>query len=372
MLNKNESKVLEVIERDPFISQQSIADELGLTRSTVATIISSLTQKKHLLGRAYVLNRSSGVYCIGAMNVDRKFNLLEELVLKTSNPATSSVSVGGVARNVAENLGRLEMDVSLISLGGYDQDYHYLVKETEPFVNMQHATQLSGHATGTYNAILDETGEMQLAIADMQIYNQMNVEWLSNYQSILQDARALIIDLNLPRETVEYILSLARQFDIELFVIPVSGPKMSHLPEDLTGVTWMIVNQDESETFFDVKVGTQAEFEALADRWLEAGVENVVVTRGARSSIYGNANGERKSFNPPISPVLADVTGAGDAYAAGVIYGFLNNYDSVDSIQLGMTNAYLTIQSQDTVRTDLDKESLNKETQLLFPKEIKL
>ena len=45
VLNKNEVRVLDIIEQDPFISQQSIADELGLTRSTVATIISGLTQK---------------------------------------------------------------------------------------------------------------------------------------------------------------------------------------------------------------------------------------------------------------------------------------------------------------------------------------
>ena len=126
MLNKNEKRVLEIIENDPFISQKAIGDKLGLTRSTVATIISSLTSKKYVIGRAYVVNESSGIYCIGAMNVDRKYNLLGHMVLGTSNPAISSVNVGGVARNIAENLGRIQLDVSLISLGGMDQDYQYI------------------------------------------------------------------------------------------------------------------------------------------------------------------------------------------------------------------------------------------------------
>ena len=195
MLNKNEGKTLEVIERDPFISQQSIANELGLTRSTVATIISGLTQKKRLLGRAYVVNKASGIYCIGAMNVDRTFNLFGEIVDRTSNPAISSVNAGGVARNIAENLGRMDLDVSLVSLGGHDQDYQYINRETEPYVNMQHVTRQNGFATGTYNAILDFQGDMQLAVVDMQINDEMTVEWLMNYQTILQEERLLVIDL---------------------------------------------------------------------------------------------------------------------------------------------------------------------------------
>ena len=371
MLNKNEVRVLDIIEQDPFISQQSIADELGLTRSTVATIISGLTQKKHLLGRAYVINRASGIYCIGAMNVDRKFNLFDNIAYQTSNPSVSTVNVGGVARNIAENLGRLDMDVSLISLGGHDQDYHFVKRETEPYVNMQHATQLNGLATGTYNAVIDPAGEMQLAVADMQIYDEMTVEWLSNFQSILQEARLLVIDLNLPRETVEYTLTLARQFEIDIFVIPVSGPKMDRLPEDLSGVTWLIVNQDESEAYFDVSVDTEEDFEGLVDRWLATGVQNVVITRGAKGSIYGNQEGDRETLFSVRTDNVVDVTGAGDSYSSGIIYGFVNGYSALDSIQFGMTNAYYTIQTEETVRMDLNEETLNNEKTQLFLKETK-
>lgn len=368
-MNKNEIKVLGIIEENPFVSQKSIADELDLTRSTVATVISSLTQKKQLLGRAYVVNRSSGIYCIGAMNVDRKFNLLDEMVVQTSNPATSSVNVGGVGRNIAENLGRLQLDVSLISLGGHDQDFHFIKRETEPFVNMQHATRKNGFATGTYNAIIDPEGEMQMAIADMQIYDEMNVEWMSTYQNVLQGARLIVLDLNLPRATVEYILTIARQFEIEVFVIPVSGPKMNRLPQDLRGITWLIVNEDESETYFDVAVNDEVDFEQLVDRWLEAGVEHVVITRGSKGSIYGDQSGKRQSFSPPKAEQVIDVTGAGDAYASGIIYGYLNDFTPEESIYFGMSNSYHTIQSPNTVREDLTHNHLINQTNELFKKE---
>lgn len=336
VLNKNEGRVLEVIERDPFISQQNIANELGLTRSTVATIISGLTQKKQLLGRAYIVNKASGIYCIGAMNVDRTFNLFGEIVDRMSNPAISSINAGGVARNIAENLGRMDLDVSLISLGGHDQDYHYIKRETEPYVNMQHATQLNGYATGTYNAILDCEGDMQLAIADMQINDEMTVEWLMNYQTILQEARLLVVDLNLPIETIEYAIKIARQFNLEIFVVPVSALKMNRMPTNLEGVTWTIVTQAESETYFDVTVETEEEFEGLVDRWMETGVENVVVTRDTADSIYANQAGEREWIAPVKTDFVVDSTGAGNSFISSIIYGVEQGRSAIEAIDQGL------------------------------------
>ena len=283
-MNSKERRVLEIIEKNPFISQKDIAEELHLTRSTIATIISSLTNKKHLLGRAYVVNESKNICCIGAMNVDRKFNLTNKMSLKTSNPAVSSVSVGGVVRNIAENLGRMNYDVSLFSLAGIDEDFNIIKTATEPYMNMQHVSQVSGFATGMYNAILDSDGEMQLAIADMEINEKMNKSWIKQYESILIQAELIVIDLNLPRETVEYLIHLGRAHQVDLFVIPVSGPKMDRLPKDLMGVKWLIVNQDESESYFDLKVENEEDFHDLVNRWLSTGLENVVITRGVETS----------------------------------------------------------------------------------------
>lgn len=368
-MNTNERKVLKVIEANPFISQKDIAEELSLTRSTVATIISSLTHKKHLLGRAYVVNQSKNIYCIGAMNVDRKFTLTEEMVLKTSNPAISSVSVGGVVRNIAESLGRLGYDVSLFSLGGLDEDFNLIKTVTEPYTNMQHVSQIPGFATGMYNAILDQSGEMQLAIADMEINEEMNRAWISQYESILIQAELLVLDLNLPKDTVEYLIDLGRKHQVDIFVIPVSGPKMNRLPDDLTGVTWLIINQDESESYFKTQVTNEEDFQLLVDRWLETGVENVVITRGVKKSAYGNQKGERLNLQPPTVEKVMDVTGAGDGYSSGIIMGYLEGLSPEESIQLGMTNSYHIIQSDTNVRHELSKERLLKEKIQLFEKE---
>ena len=365
LLTQNEQRVLALIENDPFLTQQEIASQLDLPRSTVATIVSSLTNKKQLLGRAYIVNHGAEIFCIGGMNIDRKYLLEAELMPKTSNPVTSSMSVGGVARNISENLGRLGLNVNLLSIGGRDQDFETLKQATEPFVNFQHVTQLGDYSTGSYVALLDDDGDMQLALADMSVADTMNREWISSYQNLLAQAKMIVLDLNVPLETTEYIIELARNKDIPLVIIPVSSPKMAHLPRQLEGVKWLIVNLDESETFFNKKVETPEDVEELVENWLALGVENVIITRGQSSTFYGNQVGERKQFLPPVSPYVEDVTGAGDSYASGLIYGQLQGYSPVESIQLAMTNAYHTIQSPKTVRLDLTQDILEKQTEEL-------
>lgn len=367
-MSQNEQKILDLIRKDPFLTQQAIAERLDMNRSTVATIIAALSEKKKLLGRAYIINQSTDVVCIGGMNIDRKYLLDEEFFPKTSNPVTSSISVGGVARNVAENLGRMGIDVSLLSVAGMDQDFDLIKQETETFVNLQHVTLFPNESTCTYAAVLDQEGEMQFALADMSLSEKMDRQWISEYRTLISECQLIVIDLNVNREVVQEVIEIAKIYQIPLVIVPVSGPKMKHLPENLEGVTWLIINQDESEAYHQHEVKEEKDIERLAELWLARGLEQVLITRGSKPSYYAHQSGESFQIQPPISEAVVDVTGAGDSNAAGMIYGILKEHDPRTSIQLGMTNAYYTVQTSDTVRHTLNEEDFWQEYQTLHEK----
>lgn len=369
LLNENEQRVLEIIKKTPFITQNEIGNSLGLSRSTVATIISSLVDKKIILGRSYVLNdETSSVFCIGGINVDRKYNLIEDLILGTSNPAHSQVYVGGVGRNVAENLGKLGHKPQMISVGGFDQDFEFIKKESQDFINFHHVKQLHNYSTGSYSAVLDKNGEMQFALSVMEVLDEMDLKFISSFKTILEDAKLIAVDLNLPRETVEFLIHFAKERSMDLVIIPVSSPKMKNLPKDLKGVSWIIANQDESEAYFNIKVKNDNDFNDLVERWIESGVENAIITRGSKYSLYGNAFGKRLKFSPPRTDNIVDVTGAGDSYSAGIIHGHLMGYPPEETIELAMTNAFYTIQTNSTVREDLNRKKLEDQRNILIEK----
>ena len=69
-MTQREKEILELIAQDPMIQQQTIADRLGITRSSVAVHISNLTKKGFLAGKGYVIRSGNYAAVVGGFNVD--------------------------------------------------------------------------------------------------------------------------------------------------------------------------------------------------------------------------------------------------------------------------------------------------------------
>lgn len=358
-MNKNERMVLDNIKENPFISQQELSEKVGLSRSTVANIISGLIKQEYVQGKAYVLNDDYPIVCIGAANVDRKFYVNDRLIHGTSNPIESTKSVGGVARNIGENLGRLSQDVTLITACGVDSEWDTIKTLSAPFINLDYVHQIGNKSTGSYTALISETGEMEYGFADMAVYDELTPEVLIQNTYVLKRAKCIVVDLNIPRASLEFLCAYAEKHGIKLVLIPVSGPKMDHLPHNLHAVNWMIVNRDETEAYFNISIQGEEDLLEAARKWNRAGVEHVIVTNGSKSLVY--SSGERASlYEIEQSADVVDVTGAGDSFSAAVIYGWLKGMDIEDTIRLGMINSRKTIETSYTVRQDLDEHQLIK------------
>lgn len=357
-MNNKEKRILELIKADPFISQQALANDLGLSRSTVANLISGLVKKGFIRGKAYVLNESKPIICIGGANMDRKFYLKETMQLGTSNPVHSTQNAGGVARNIAENLGRMGNHTTLLSVCGDDTEWEFINKSSKPYMDTSHVHQISGASTGSYTAILHSGGEMQLALADMDIYEQLSPEILTEHLPLLQQAKCIIADLNCPSETLDYLCEFAENYTIPLVFVAVSAPKMKRLPRNLQALTWLITNRDETEAFFGVSINNEMDWKSAAKAWLEEGVKNIVITNGEKGVMIGHKN-DGIHYVPAIPlEEIVDVTGAGDAFSSATIHTWLLGKELKYIAKAGVMNAAKTLQSPYTVRQDLSTKQL--------------
>ncbi|ETI70821.1 PfkB family carbohydrate kinase [Neobacillus vireti] len=364
-LTEKEQLIFDLIRKNPYISQQELAEILGLSRPSIANIISGLTRKGHIIGRAYVLNESQQVICIGGANIDRKFHVKAKAQLGTSNPIQSSQSVGGVARNIAENLGRLGTKVTLLTTSGADSDWSFIAESSSLYMNLDQVAQIPGMSTGSYTAVLDTDGELIIALADMEVYEEITPDLLRKQDVLLSRAKCIMADLNCPKETLQYLCNFAKIHERPIILIPVSSPKMSRLPADLDGVTWLITNRDESETYLNCEIQTEEEWRQAIEKWLSLGIANVVITNGKKGAMIGNQN-EGIFHIPSIeTKEIVDVTGAGDAFSSAVIYSWLEGHKLTDIAKAGTVNASKTLQSADTVRQDLSPTQLQKDMEEL-------
>ena len=293
-MNENEKLILNLIKENPFISQQELSDKVGLSRPAVANIISGLVKKEYVQGKAYVLNEQNPIVCIGGANIDRKFHITDELVKSTSNPVTSETSIGGVARNVAENLGRIGEDVLLLTTSGNDAEWQHISDLSSPFMNVDYVEKISSESTGSYTALLDQHGSMTMGFADMSVYDKITPEFMIKNTYLLNKSKCIIADLNCPKETIEFLCSYAEKKKIKLVLIAVSGPKMNRLPHNLHAVDWLILNKDEVESFVGKDAQTEAELIQYIGEIRSLGVKNLVVTSGKDKIIYDGDEGQRQ------------------------------------------------------------------------------
>ncbi|MDR6554256.1 carbohydrate kinase [Paenibacillus qinlingensis] len=363
-----EQQILALIRQNPFISQNEMAGLIGISRSAVAGYIASLTKKGTIRGRAYVTSDEHTVFCIGGANLDSKALSKHAIRLATSNPVTVTESCGGVARNIAEALAGLACPTSLLTVVGDDKAGQWVLEETRRRgVDVSQAIVLNGENTGSYTALLDTSGEMFLAFANMDIYDKFSPAMLRDKWSHIASAKLVIADTNLPSDTLEELIRRCQEENIPLFIDPVSSEKSKKLPTDLTGVTAIFpnleeavqlahtpltMNQDVIDMFY-----VEPDHSKIAGIIRERGVKHVFITLGSQGVLYVGEEGQQ--FFPSIPTQVIEVTGAGDAFLAGIVYGVTHDHTYLTACEYGLAAAHITLQTSESTSSDLNEERLH-------------
>jgi pseudouridine kinase len=278
------------------------------------------------------------ILVFGGANFDVKAKSLEVNHFGTSNPSRITSSPGGVGRNIAHNLARLGASVGLVAVVGKDPQGAVVLRATElAGVDTSHMLD-HAPATGTYIAVLNPDGEMVTAMSDMRAADLITPEVIENCAQQIQEAKLVVADCNLPLETLLAVAERARE---KLFIEPVSVIKSAKLAMVLKqGHIFMASpNLDQIESL----TGQRDIFEGC--RSLHAmGLRHVIAHAGAEGAFI--SNGADIDHVPPHPPLaIVDVTGAGDAAVAGLLFGLLHGEDLLTAAHRGQKLAGQVIAS---------------------------
>ncbi|MXQ14110.1 carbohydrate kinase family protein [Microvirga makkahensis] len=288
------------------------------------------------------------VTCIGGATVDRKYRAGKPVQLRTSNPVTSERSFGGVARNVAENIARLGVKSSLVSLLGRDEDGNAIRRDLMRLgIGTQHLATSGEHPTAEYVAILGPDGDLALGLADMAIFDSLSPSLL--HQVWPETSSSWVFaDCNLPSPTLHDLLDLARRDARMLAIDAVSTLKVMRLPRDLNGVGLLFLNLDEAQAFLGHPSTSPRE---TATALLECGAARVVLTLGAGGLIAMDRTAFTSVASMPAKVV--DATGAGDALIGGTLAALFRGQSLAEAVRTGTVAAALTVECPHSVRPDL-------------------
>ncbi|MFN8483519.1 MAG: carbohydrate kinase family protein [Anaerolineae bacterium] len=298
------------------------------------------------------------VVVIGAASVDVKGRALEALAPMTSNPGRVQLSIGGAARNIAENLARLGIDTVLLSVIGGDAFGQTILTHTaEAGVNVEYVMVSGADPSGAYMALLDEEGRLIVALDEMSAMEELTPDFIEAHKGLLYGADMLIFDGNLPIETMAVLTEFAHLEGIPVCVDPTSVTLAPGIVPFLDRIDLFMPNLAEAQVFCDCEARGGREAITTARRLVQLGVDTAVIALGADGVAW--ASSDESGWIPafPIDEVV-DTVGAGAALTAGVVFGLLNDVPLDEAVRLGASAAALTLQSPETVRSDLSLDLL--------------
>jgi pseudouridine kinase len=292
---------------------------------------------------------ASSILIIGGANIDIKARIGAPVSrLSTSHPGTVWRTPGGVGRNIAVNLARLGAPVHFIGAFGDDVDGQQLRADlVDCGVDVSRSQVVPGRATGTYVAILDADGELVAAVADMSVMEALTPDHLAAQSSLFDQCAVVCVDANLPEATIARALELASTSGARTVVEPVSVPKARKLKPLLERIDTITPNRDELAAISGLPVHSLEDVERAAKALLAQGVQCVLVTLG-KDGVMACTMTASEHF--PAAPArVVDTTGAGDAFTAGVVYGYHRDWPLPDCVEYGQRLSRQIISSSHSV-----------------------
>ena len=355
-MTQRERQILQLIEDNPMISQQEIAEKVGITRSSVAVHISNLIKKGYIAGKGYVVRSGSYAVVVGGVNVDIGGTSFAPLVYADSNPGRVNISLGGVGRNIAHNLALMGSDVRMLTAYGDDAHGQQVATSCASLgIDLSHALKVPGGTTSTYLYLTDEKGEMALAVSDMEICKRITPEYLAENLSLLQNAQVVVADTNIPAESLLY---LAEHCTAPLFIDPVSTVKAEKIRPILHKIHTLKPNRLEAELLSGVKIETDEDVQKAADKLMALGVHRMFISMGG-NGVLAAMEGEKLRL-PNIPGNVVNTTGCGDAFMAALVWAYLQGTDLETTARAGLAAGSIAMEAHETINPNMSAEALIK------------
>ena len=270
-------------------------------------------------------------------------------------------SLSGVARNIAENLARLEIDTVLLAVVADDDSGRQLEAQTAlAGVNCDHFLRVSGADTAT-SLVLHHGAERSTRLEDLGIGAYLDSDFLLEQEWLFEKAALIVIDATLTEEALDTLFELAARHGVRVCADPTSPQMAGRLCKFISNLYLIVPNASETAALCQLEEPATQRDEAIstAQHLVNLGAHIAVVTLGEKGLAYADSSGG--GYIRAVHTEVVDASGAGDALSGAVIFGLLNGVPIDGAMRLGVTAASLTLESEKTVLPTLCQELLYDE-----------
>jgi len=235
---------------------------------------------------------------------------------------------GGKGANQAVAAAKLGAEVYFIARLGNDIFAEQSLKNfKKEGVSTKYITQTNEAPSGVALIAVDDAGNNVIVVAPGA--NQMlSPDDVEKAESDISSSGALVAQLEIPLETVEFAARLANGSGVPFILDP--APAQELRPELLKMVDVLKPNETEAQILTGIEVTSNRDsVRRAAKKLLEYGVKSVILTMGAKGFLL--ANDDKMEFIPAIKVDAVDATAAGDAFTGSLAVGIAQGKTLADA-----------------------------------------
>lgn len=277
------------------------------------------------------------IVVLGAVFVDIKGYPTGKYIPGGRNAGRIEYVHGGVSRNIAEDLGNLELQpvfLSVVDESGTGADV--IAKLDKHKVETRYMRKVPD-GLGTWLAVFDNENDICAAISKRPDLSALLDIFRDSGDEIFSGADSILLEIDMDKEIMKQVFAYADKYRIPVYAA-VSNMNIAMDRRDFfRRVDCFVCNLQEAEILFSESYeGSEPEelSRILSERIISAGMRAMVVTLGGKGAVWATADGSY-GICPARSVHVEDTTGAGDAFFAGVAAGLTYGKTMEESCSIG-------------------------------------
>lgn len=292
------------------------------------------------------------IIVVGSLNMDIVLKVPHipapgETILATN----VSLAAGGKGANQAVGIGKLGGNVCMLGRLGqdpYGQELYDSLEKNK--VNTEGIVFDDDLPTGNAYICVSDKGENSIVV-NPGANSALDPEQIKKYEWLFNEASYCLIQLEIPKDTVEYVLQICQEKKVKVIFNPAPAkPLKDELLKDLF---LLVPNENE----ISILCSGSATLEEKAKELLDKNVQNIIVTLGERGCMLANKEGIQYFPAAPFEAV--DTTGAGDSFIAGLAVALAEDNNLETAIKFASYVAGLTITKVGAQPSLPDRKAVN-------------
>lgn len=277
---------------------------------------------------------------IGSSNMDMVISLPHiPSIGETVSGGKSTMVFGGKGANQAVAASRAGCKVAFITKLGNDIFGENLRSHfnDEGLPSKYILTDIH-EPTGIAQIFVSEKGENSIGVA-LGANMTLSPLDIMPFEEVIKKAKVVLLQLETPLETVEYIANLDLPDNVKVVLNPAPAQKLG---ADLLKKIWLLTpNESEASLLTGIKVIDVESAIKAGERLLQTGVKNVIITLGENGCLLYNENGFKHYKANKVDVV--DTTAAGDVFNGTIAAAITQNKVLDEAIRFSSAAAAISV-----------------------------